>query len=299
MTQQQLEYFMELARSLNFTRVSKRFLISQTAVSKQIQSLEEELGVKLFSRTSRQVELTSAGESLLRDVPQILDNMYAAVHRLQKASMGFSGELRIGYGKGVERTGFHRRLCDFCAKYDNVSVNLARKNDFDLYMDLDSCALDAIFALPYQSQNQAYDRIHLQSYPLLCVLHRDHPLARNEVVTLDELSAERVLLMASSSDLPDSSSIRLGRLPYFPDSFEPKYITWTSDLESSILMAAMQMGVAAVPGYMIAQSPQEILRIVPVDGGDDAVKIQLIWRKDNDNPALRKLLTYFQPCSAS
>lgn len=294
MTQQQLEYFMELARSLNFTKVSKRFLISQTAVSKQIQSLEEELGVKLFNRTSRQVELTSAGKSLLRDVPQILDNLYDAVHRVQKASMGFTGDLRVGYSKGLERTGFHTKLFDFSAKYPNVSVSLFRMNDFNLYIGLDNLSLDVAFGLPYQSRNPAYDRFPLFSCPLVCVVHHSHPFASRSAVTLDDMAAERLLLMASNSSLPDASSIRLGPLPYFPNSFDPKFITWTSDMESAILMAAMQMGVAVVPFYMVEQpSPPEVLRIVPVE--DVTVKNQIIFRKDNVNPALRKLLPFFDP----
>ena len=68
----QLEYFIAVAEHLNFTKAAQQFYISQTAVTLQIKALEEELGVTLFHRSNRKVELTPAGKTFLEDANAIL-----------------------------------------------------------------------------------------------------------------------------------------------------------------------------------------------------------------------------------
>ena len=78
----QIEYFLELARVLNFTKASKNLYISQPALSKQIAGLEDQLGVKLFIRGNHTLSLTEAGVQLQRDLSDIWNRIESARNRV-------------------------------------------------------------------------------------------------------------------------------------------------------------------------------------------------------------------------
>lgn len=96
----QLECFVQVAQNLSFRRAAEELHLSQPTVSKQVASLEDELGGTLFLRTTREVALTALGESFLRDAREILRLTYAAGERARSSANGTS--LAIGYSDACE-----------------------------------------------------------------------------------------------------------------------------------------------------------------------------------------------------
>jgi DNA-binding transcriptional LysR family regulator len=92
-----LEYFVAAAEELNFSRAADRLHVSQPPFSKQIHDLEGELGINLFDRQRKGVELTSAGKSFLIDARKILEECETSIRKAQRISRGEIGELAIGY----------------------------------------------------------------------------------------------------------------------------------------------------------------------------------------------------------
>jgi DNA-binding transcriptional LysR family regulator len=92
----QLRYFVAVAEELNFTRAAQRMYIVQQALSSAIRQFERQLGVELFVRTTRRVELTSAGEALLPYARQALDATERGMEALSDTLAGRSGRLRVG-----------------------------------------------------------------------------------------------------------------------------------------------------------------------------------------------------------
>ena len=86
MTTNQLKYFVTAAKCLNFTEAGRQHYISQTAITQHIQALEEQLGVKLFSREKRKVELTPAGKVFLEEARAILERIRIASEKTEKAT---------------------------------------------------------------------------------------------------------------------------------------------------------------------------------------------------------------------
>ena len=97
MNRNQLRYFVAAAEHRSFTKAAEQYYISQTAVTQQIQQLEQSLGCELFDRSTRPVSLTSAGSAFLQDAKAILERMSRAQERVHDAATGLTGTLRVGY----------------------------------------------------------------------------------------------------------------------------------------------------------------------------------------------------------
>src|SRR5947207_1220375 len=116
------KYFIAVAEELHFGRASKRLLISQPALSKQIQELEAEVGAKLLWRNKREVRLTSAGTSFLkhaRDVLRQVDRSIAEAHSIGRGDLGL---LEIGYLSSAGPRIVPRVVRAFRKKYPKVDV---------------------------------------------------------------------------------------------------------------------------------------------------------------------------------
>ncbi len=92
----QLRYFVCVAEELHFGRAAKRLNMSQPPLSQQIKALEAHLGVVLFQRTQRHVELTPAGDYLLPEARRILKDVSRVAEQTKQAEAGLTGHLRIG-----------------------------------------------------------------------------------------------------------------------------------------------------------------------------------------------------------
>src|SRR3954464_9948891 len=92
-----LRYFMVLAERLHFGQAAQALHISQPPLSRAIRSLEDELGVTLFTRTRRRVELTAAGARLLEDTRRLVSQLEHTVQELRAMASGERGRLRIGF----------------------------------------------------------------------------------------------------------------------------------------------------------------------------------------------------------
>jgi len=90
-----LQYFQYIAKYKNITKAAKHFYISQSTLSRHIMALENEIGVKLFERNNKQVELTGAGEVFYNDCDSFVKHMETIIKNVQAANQGTSGILRI------------------------------------------------------------------------------------------------------------------------------------------------------------------------------------------------------------
>ena len=93
----QMRYFLAVAETLHFRRASEMLHLSQPSLSQQIQQLEKELGVVLFERTNRRVQLTPAGAELVPRLQAVLQNINEAVEETRRVDQGLSGSISIGF----------------------------------------------------------------------------------------------------------------------------------------------------------------------------------------------------------
>ena len=284
----QLEYFIAVSELLNFTKAAKQFYISQTAVTLQIKALEEELGVKLFTRTNRKVELTPAGKTFLEDARAIIRRTRDAVDRAQKADTGITGHLNLGFVKGFEKTFLPDALSEFHVNYPNISLSLYRDNVAELYDGLFSGSLDLIFNILYSFDDmddmKGMEYRVIKEYPLLAVMPVSHPLSHRTSIRREELKGYPLIDIKKNVD--KYGEVKTITNAFAKAGFLPDVQYVSDDIETSILAVAAGLGYALLPSYITDNiAIREKVTVVPIEGEDRQIPIIAAWNKDNANPA--------------
>jgi DNA-binding transcriptional LysR family regulator len=188
---QQLRYVIALAQEANFTRAAARCHVVQSALSHQIKALETELGVSLFARTSRRVELTAAGEAFLPAARISLDAADRAVADAAAATGQIRGNLRIGVIPTVTAINLPATLRAFRHRHPQVQISLRVAGSDELEAGVTDGHLDiGVLGLPANRTPKGVACRDLGTDQLVVVLNHQHPLTKRERVSLADLAAE-------------------------------------------------------------------------------------------------------------
>ena len=188
-----LKCFILVAENLNFARAAEALYISQPAVTKQINALEAELGVTLLIRSTRHVELTTAGMSFYKDAKEIVQKTQTAVNRIRLENPS-SQSLRIGMSNSTALHVLRPILSEFHLHYPTIIPNievLTFKTIRNLFLEN---KLDILFYYKENLTTSAGIRfIELITDAPVCLMPEDHKLAVKPEINLDDLSAEKII----------------------------------------------------------------------------------------------------------
>lgn len=120
----QLRCFTTLASELNFRRAAERLNMTQPPLSRQIQLLEHQLGVALFTRSTRSVALTAAGRAFFVEAQALLDQAHRAAQRARSAALGESGSLTISFVASAVYDFLPRAITQIRRERPGVAINL-------------------------------------------------------------------------------------------------------------------------------------------------------------------------------
>lgn len=182
----QLECFVTLSRTLNFMQTAKEMHITQPAVSKQIRALEEELGVKLFFRTTHHVLLTEEGKSFCKDAETVLKILRDAENRFRLAEKTKAGKFGIGYTDPCSATLLSRILAGFLQ--DTAFVPSLHMGETTENLErLSSYLIDVVLAIrDARFSSKDIDFLRLYDEQFYCVMRKDHPLFQNDRTNISE-----------------------------------------------------------------------------------------------------------------
>jgi DNA-binding transcriptional LysR family regulator len=181
-------YVIAVAEELNFGRAAERLNMSQPPLSHQIRLLEEELGVKLFERTKRHVQLTEAGIRLVEEARKVLAQVDRAVKVTSKTSQGKIGHLSVGML--WERTIMVESLRILGGRYPDIHVDLHRLSGEEPVRGLMEGRLDIVFALATSHGEPSLIYETLAWEPLIIGLPTGHRLTAADRVPLRALAKE-------------------------------------------------------------------------------------------------------------
>lgn len=188
---QQLRYVVAVAETSSFTRAAEQCHVVQSALSHQVARLERELGVRLFARTSRRVELTVAGEAFLPAARQSLAAAERAASDAAAAAGEVRGRLRVGAIPTVAAVDVPELLSRFRERHPQVQVSLESRRSDEMVALVASGELDAAFlGFPESVHPEGVALRELARDRLVAVLPADHARARRKRLRLADLADE-------------------------------------------------------------------------------------------------------------
>jgi DNA-binding transcriptional LysR family regulator len=191
----QLRYFVAVAEELHFGKAAERLHMSQSPLSRAIRELERELGVVLFVRTTRRVELTPAGSLLLERARRALAEIDAAVADARRLTRSGDGVLRLGYGP-FNGSAASRIVEVLRAERPELGLRLVQEVTPDSLRRVGEHALAAALVMesPAAARRHAVRVDALKDEPLLAALPLSHRYASEPAIPIGEFVAEPVLL---------------------------------------------------------------------------------------------------------
>jgi DNA-binding transcriptional LysR family regulator len=187
-----LRYFVAVAEELNFTRAAERLHIAQQPLSAAVRRFEAQLGVELFHRTTRRVELSDAGRSLLEPARAALRAADDALAAARAAGQGIAGELTLGLSSGA-RYGLEPLFAALAERHPALHLHTRQDSAAPLIADLREGRLDV--AVTFGAQIPAdLEHERLKDEPVVLAVADTHPLADRDRVALGELRDETFAL---------------------------------------------------------------------------------------------------------
>lgn len=278
-----MRYAVAIAETRNFTRAAAQCFITQSALSHQIKSLEHELGVVLFARTSRRVELTAAGEAFVATARQCLETVERAASEAAAAAGEIRGRLAIGIIPTVVALDLPAVLQQFRELHPRVRVSLRVGASDELAAEVAAGALDmAVLGLPRTDRPRGVEYRELARQDLVAVLPSAHPLADRRVVALEDLAG------AAFADFPGGTPGRAQSDQAFAAAGLERDVAFeVSSAELMLRLVGRGLAVALLPEPIAARAAE--VRTVPVADGPGRVEY-LAWSEFNPTPAARAFL---------
>ena len=258
-----VRYFVAVAEHQHFGRAAEALHTAQPSLSQQVRQLERELGVTLFERTTRRLKLTPAGEIFLAEARQILAQVTSSIERTRSVFKGERGRLRITFVSGAMGAGaLPQILHDFRDAHPDVTLQVEPMPSLAQIEAL----REGIVHLGFFSgghSDEAFDRTIVWRERFIVAIPSGHPCASQEVLSFDDLRAQRVVVFSrtSGSMLPNAISALLHEFNIIAD-----VVYGGGDAETIIGLVAAGGGMSLVPqSWSAFQFPGVVYRpVTPV-----------------------------------
>lgn len=283
----ELRYFLAVADELNFTRAAERLHVAQQALSAAVRKLEADLGVQLFTRSTRHVALTSAGAALVDAARHVLESAADAVDEATRAGAGRTGRLIIGFSTAAGSVPAVRGLIRrFTRSAPGVDIRLVQHDFSDPTAGLSSGGSQVAFVFAPLADDRLESATVLEE-PRLAALAAGHPLARRDELVSTDLTGLPWLRVPA----PDSAWTRFWfRHPLGEAQAGPEIRTadeWVPAIESGL-------GVAFTMASVMANFPHTEIATVPVTDIEPA-RLVLAWRRDDPDPVVAGFVASARP----
>lgn len=280
-----LRYFVAVAEEMNFGRAAERLRISQPSLSQQVRDLERELGVELFDRSRRRIELTHAGGLFLKEARLALSQAEQAARTARRAHRGEIGKLSVGFVGSAAYEVLPKVLRAFRERYAQVELELRTMHTSQQLEAFEEGLIQVGFLRPPVGESLAARPVLRE--PLVAALPVDHPLAGRGRVYLSGLAEEGFILWPRSSG-PAAHDRVVGLCRRA--GFSPNVVQESAELQTVAGLVAGGLGVALLIG-----KPEHLLRHRRVNYkvvGDPETTWELAaaWRSEERSPVVRAFI---------
>ncbi|RYD36689.1 MAG: LysR family transcriptional regulator [Verrucomicrobiaceae bacterium] len=283
-----LRYFTAVAGKLSFRGAAEALHIAQPALSAQIRTLEDELGEKLFVRTTRSVRLTHAGRILLNEARNVLAAAEQARQRVQEAGHGLEGTLRLGFIAPSANTWLAGVLKVFRKRYPGVMLSLSDLTSTEQVRQLHDGKLDvALLRPPVGFPDLDYSFV--EESPYILALPAGHRLARKKELGWADFHEEPMVMLEPNVQhgYYDPFLAACAKAGAFP-----KPAQFAKDIHTKMWLISAGFGMAPTTATLARiKRPGLVFRELPP--GLPSVSTVLVWRRDDDSPILPRFRECF------
>ncbi len=281
---QQLRCFAAVARHLNFSRAAEEMHLTQPTLSRAIQALETELGVRLFERNRQCVLATDAGRALFARTEKILAEMDMAVHAVRAVAAGEGGELIVGRDWRMSFGFMQDSIAEFHRRQPQAEVTLLDLLVHELLGALRARKIHLAFVpSEFVSLDDRMERLQVQTCAVAVVLPARDKLARRRRVALRELAQKTWMVPASPGPGYKTFFARICRQA----GFTPNYGKTATTAEGMLSQIAAGYGVSLLPRAALPKLGRS-LRAVSVDC--EPLTLQAVWLRDTHSLLLDRYL---------
>ena len=189
-----LRTFIRVAELNNFTKAAQSMGYSQSAVTVQMQQLENELGIPLFDRIGKNIKLNQYGLNFVDYAIRVIEAMEKA-ENFATDSRHMKGYIRFGIVDSILNACFIRILPEFNRRYPNINVNVTVSSAREIETKIRTNELDFAYLLDYKVPRKEWIRLREEIEPIIFVCNPVNPLAERDEVSFEELINERLILM--------------------------------------------------------------------------------------------------------
>lgn len=281
----QLYYFITVAEELHYGRAAEKLNISQPPLSQQIKQLEEEVGVVLFTRNNRNVQLTEAGKSLYENSKLILHYMERAKKEALRIERGEIGDITLGFG-GSAAFDILPEIVKACNKtIPDVNIDLKQLTTSEQIKALEEKKIDVgILVSPINSPN--IETKFFRKEELVLCLPINHPLAKsNEPIDPKQLKKEKFIL----PPMHEGEGYYKALYQVFNDgAFVPNVVQTAKEQHTMVSLVAAKIGIVIVPR---ATTAIRLNNITYKEFNKKFYKVSsLAWRKGDKNSVISSFL---------
>src|ERR1700739_116712 len=281
-----LRYFTAVVQWNSFREASRRIHVAQPAISQTVTDLEEELGLRLFTRAKRSVQLTPEGEVLYAEAVRALAQAELVIETARRAARGEIGRLSIGFLGSATSAFLPELVRKFKATYPGVKLTLQELTPVHQDAAFEKGEIDIGFTRTLTAeQNRTFSSRGLYRDPLLAVLPRSRPV-KSKRVRIADLANESFVLFHREGypGVFDTTTAMCQKAGFYP-----RVENQPNMLQTVLSMVEAEQGVSIVPACArnLRSNGVRFYRLQP-----DDVRVELVaaWKKANPSVVLRAFL---------
>ncbi|MCW5603628.1 MAG: LysR family transcriptional regulator [Burkholderiales bacterium] len=280
-----LRYAVAVADTLSFTRAAEQLAIAQPPLSHQIRALEIELGLPLFHRTKRKVELSAAGEAFIERARRVLSDVEEMKRASQRIYRGEVGRIVIGFLSSIAFDYFPLAMRAFRSRYPDVEIELRELKQLPLLHALKNESVDLAFIRNFFDDPKIESHVVLHEH-FLAVLPVGHPLARYRSISPERLKTEPfVTVMKRGTPSVYGHTLSICQAA----GFHPRVVQEANDIQACVGLVSAGMGIAIVPDSISHLSiPGVTYR--KLRGVHDQMEIVIAWRRNDRNSVVQRFV---------
>lgn len=274
----QIASFLAVSKTLNFTGAARQLGVPQSTISRQINDLESQLGVRLFYRTKRDVQLTDEGRIFLPYAQEMADAARKGTYAVKQIHEGMAGRLSIAVVSASQQY-LVGVLAKFHKKYPDISVDLTNISSGESLMDDTNAPYDFWFLyrdMLVDAESFEYTHTHKEPLALIRPAGAETPLSSQRFILLSE-EADPILYMQAMN------YCRTRR-------FTPQIANTFEDVSSVLLSVRAGLGATFLPASLIGDADPAELDVKALDSESYTIDCIAAWKPSLLNPAAELLL---------